>query len=54
MNFPSNYVIEKKGLRHGVLFGAVITIIGVWIRVGVAQSFNWVLVGQAIASLGYI
>ena len=33
MNFPCVYVVEKYGLRVGVVGGILITTLGLWLRV---------------------
>ena len=52
VNFPSNYVLDVGGLRVGVLVGVFLTALGMWIKVLINSSFNWVLVGQVIAAIG--
>ena len=52
MNFPCVYVVEKYGLRWGVVSGIIITTIGLWIRVLINESFYFALVGQIIMALG--
>lgn len=52
MNFPCVYVVEKYGLRWGVVSGIIITTIGLWIRVFINESFYAALVGQIIMALG--
>ena len=44
-NFPANLVLDKIGLRFGVILGTTLTAIGMWVKVLVNVNFNWVLVG---------
>lgn len=43
--FPTNYVLDKGGLRLGVLIGFILTCLGMWIKCLVNQGFYWVLIG---------
>ena len=52
MNFPCVYVVEKYGLRWGVISGIVITTIGLWIRVFINESFYAALTGQIVMAIG--
>ena len=45
MNFPCVYVIEKYGLRAGVIWGIVSTCVGLWIRCLINKSFWFALTG---------
>ena len=51
-NFPSNIALDKAGLRIGVLLGTTLTAFGMWIKVLVNTSFDWVIVGQMFAAIG--
>ena len=51
-NFPSNFVLDKYGLRKGTLIGLILTAVGMWVKCLVNKSFAWVLVGQLIAAIG--
>ena len=51
-NFPCVYVIEKFGLRWGVIGGIASTTLGLWVRCGVNHSFAWALTGNIIIALG--
>ena len=44
-NFPSNIALDRKGLRFGVILGATLTAFGMWVKVLVNKSFDWVIVG---------
>ena len=52
MNFPCVYIVEKYGLRWGVIGGIVSTALGLWIRCLVNQSFFFALLGNTIMALG--
>ena len=43
--FPSNIVLDKGGLRVGVLVGVFLTAIGMWIKCLINVSPFYVLVG---------
>ena len=52
MNFPCVYVIEKFGLRMGIIGGIVSTTVGLWLRCLINQSFWFAMLGQIIMALG--
>ena len=52
VNYPSNIVIDKKGLRVAVTLGMALTTLGTIIKCLVNKSFIWVIVGQVCAALG--
>jgi fucose permease len=52
MNFPSTYVLDKYGLKVGVMLGFAIQVCGFWVRCFVNKSFWFVLVGQTISAIG--
>ena len=52
MNFPCVYVLEKWGLRWGVIGGIISTAVGLWLRCFINTSFYIALVGQIIMALG--
>ena len=43
--FPSNVVLDKGGLRVGVLLGVFLTSVGMWIKCLINVSPYYVLVG---------
>ena len=45
MNFPCVFVVEKKGLRWGVILGSGFTAIGLWTRCLINKNFYLALVG---------
>jgi len=51
-NFPSNYILDKYGIRAGVTIGTLLTLIGSWLRILVNDSFYWVILGSFISSIG--
>lgn len=51
-NFPSNYILDKYGIRVGVTIGTILTLIGSWLRILINQSFYYVILGSFISSLG--
>jgi FLVCR family feline leukemia virus subgroup C receptor-related protein len=46
VNFPSNWVIDVKGIKKGVMIGATLTCLGCLIRCLTRVSFYFVIVGQ--------
>lgn len=52
MNFPSTYVLDKYGLRIGLLWGITLTAIGLWIRCLVNYSFWFAIAGQTVMAIG--
>ena len=52
MNFPCVYVVEKFGLRTGIIGGIVSTALGLWTRCLINQSFLFALLGNVLMALG--
>jgi fucose permease len=52
INFPSNWVLDVRGIKNGVLFGAVLTSLGAAIRCLVATDFFFVIIGQILCAIG--
>ena len=52
LNLPSNYIIDKYGLKKGFLIGISCTLLGGWIRLGCRESFIYVILGNAVAGIG--
>lgn len=52
VNFPSNWILDSKGIRKGVIIGAVMTALGAGIRCMVNLSFTFVIVGQIFCAIG--
>lgn len=51
LNFPSNWVIDVKGIKKGVVIGASLTFLGCLIRCLVKVSFAFVVVGQVFCAI---
>lgn len=52
-NFPSNWIIDEKGIRKGVLIGTLTTGLGCWIRCLVNYySFTFMIIGQVFCAIG--
>ena len=51
-NFPANYVLDKGGLKVGVLLGILLTVTGMWMKCLINHNFYFVLAGQVIAAIG--
>lgn len=45
LNFPTNYLIEEKGLRIAVVLGLLVATLGSWMRVAFNYSAAIALVG---------
>ena len=52
VNFPSNWVLDVKGIKKGIVFGAVLTSVGAAVRCLVATDFWLVIVGQILCAIG--
>lgn len=52
MNFPCVYVVERYGLRVGIIGGIVTTALGLWVRCLLSTSIYFALFGQIIMALG--
>ena len=52
INYPSNILIDKGGLRVAVYVGMALTTLGTIIKCFVNQSFTWVIIGQVCAAFG--
>ena len=51
-SIPTNWIIENYGVHKSICISAVITIIGLWIRVFINYSFYYVIAGNFIAAMG--
>lgn len=51
-NFPSNYILDKYGIRAGVTLGTLLTLLGSWLRILVNESFYYVILGSFISAVG--
>ena len=51
INFPANWVLDVRGIKKGIVIGAVLTAIGAGIRCFVATSFAFVIVGQVVCAI---
>ncbi|KAB0798369.1 hypothetical protein PPYR_09362 [Photinus pyralis] len=54
--FPVSYILDKYGLRVGVIFGSVGTCLGAWIKLASASPDRfWVLLlGQSVAAVSQV
>lgn len=46
INFPSNWILDTKGIRKGVIIGAVMTALGASIRCMLNLHFIYAILGQ--------
>lgn len=52
VNFASNWVIDVKGIRIGLIAGCLFTTLGTGIRCLVNHSFVWLIIGQFLCAIG--
>ncbi|CAD8153438.1 unnamed protein product [Paramecium octaurelia] len=50
--FPASYLIMYKGSSMSVKIGSILTLLGVFSRCLVRQSFIYVLIGQTLSGIG--
>ena len=51
-NFPAAIVLDKYGLRVGLLLGTLLTTIGLWLRCLINISFWFPFIGQTLMGIG--
>lgn len=52
MSFVSNYIIDEKGIRTAIVFGSLLTIIGLFVRTFCRDGFIWICIGQVLGAIG--
>lgn len=52
INFPSNWVLDVKGIKKGIVAGAVLTTLGAGLRCFVSFDFSFAIVGQVVCAIG--
>ena len=52
INFPSNWVLDVKGIRKGIVVGAIFTVVGAGFRCFVTTHFAFVILGQVVCAIG--
>lgn len=52
VNFPSNWVLDVKGIKKGIVCGSVLTLLGTGVRSMVKYSFAFVIIGQVFCAIG--
>lgn len=52
VNFPSNWVIDVKGIKKGIVIGSLMTLLGCMIRCLVKVGFAFVVAGQVFCAIG--
>lgn len=50
--FPAAYVIDRKGVRSGIIVGSVLSLLGLSLRMLINNGFWIVIVGQVLAGIG--
>jgi hypothetical protein len=51
LNFPAVIALDGWGLRDGVLIGLILTVIGLWVKCLINQSFIFAIIGQTILAI---
>ena len=51
VNFPSNWVLDVRGVKKGIVVGAVVTAIGAAFRCLVSTNFYFVIAGQILCGI---
>jgi len=51
INFPANWVLDVRGIKKGIVVGAVLTAVGAGFRCMVDFSFGFVILGQIICAI---
>ena len=51
VNFPSNWVIDVRGVKKGIVIGAVVTSLGAAIRCLITTNFYFVIAGQILCGI---
>lgn len=46
VTLPSNYILDKFGIRVGLTFGMIATLIGAWVKIFINSSFYFFLLGK--------
>ena len=49
---PVNYVMDKYGLKLGLIINGIFMIIGVWIRSLINYNFMFMIIGNGVAGIG--
>ena len=52
INFPSNWVLDVKGIKKGIVVGSVLTLLGTGVRTMVKYNFIFMIIGQIICAIG--
>ncbi len=53
VNFPSVSIINKWGLRYGIIIGITLTTIGLWLRCLINIHFIFVIIGQTLLAIAF-
>ena len=51
-SFLANFILDAYGIRVGLNFGLLFTMLGAGTRLFINQNFGWVLLGQSLAAIG--
>jgi FLVCR family feline leukemia virus subgroup C receptor-related protein len=52
VNFPSNWVLDVKGVKKGIVVGAFLTSLGACFRCFITSHFAFVILGQILCAIG--
>ena len=50
-NFPSNWLLDVKGIRIGIMVGAAGTALGTALRCLVSVDFIFIIIGQVVCAI---
>ena len=51
-SFAANFILDAYGIRVGLYFGLIFTMLGAAARLFINVDFGWVLLGQSLAAIG--
>lgn len=52
VNFPSNWVLDIKGIKKGIVVGTVLTAVGTAFRCLITTHFSFIILGQILCAIG--
>jgi len=51
INFPSNWVLDVRGIKKGIVVGAIFTAIGSGFRCLISTHFAFIILGQILCAI---